>query len=119
MFSSPVYGIVFATDFGALFCTQNSNVNVIPVVKFLPPQYIQRLLNLDWNVTTTTDTLVAVPSVSSGTEPDVLSLSLYERRKEKARKQERTDGRFSKYGRKKRDPPRDDDSSKGNKYLIR
>ena len=60
-----------------------------------------------------TDVLVAVPSVSSGADPDVLSLSLYERRKEKVNRQERGEGRFSKYGRKKRDPPRDDDSSKG------
>ena len=105
-----MYGVCFATDFGAIFCSNNTNLTVIPVSKYLPPQYIQRLLNLEGEFDGTVETLKAVPSSCTCDVPEEVPVSLNTRRKEKMSRLERGDGRYS---RRKRDPPRDDDSSRG------
>ncbi|KAL5247041.1 hypothetical protein ACHWQZ_G019045 [Mnemiopsis leidyi] len=110
LFSTPVYGITFATDYGVLFCSNSTNLTVIPVSKYLPPQYIQRLLNCEGDLNQTTESLKAVPSTSTCVDPEEVPVSLSTRRKEKMNRLERGDGRYS---RRKRDPPRDDDSSRG------
>ncbi|XP_063693060.1 WD repeat-containing protein 87-like isoform X2 [Bolinopsis microptera] len=81
LFSTPVYGVCFATDFGAIFCSNNTNLTVIPVSKYLPPQYIQRLLNLEGEFDGTVESLKAVPSSCTCDEPEEVPVSLNTRRK--------------------------------------
>lgn len=113
-FSTPVHGICFATDYGNLFAAIGANINIIPVKNYLPPQYIQRLLDMTFEGAVT-DPPLSVTTSSEGQQPEIINVSLYARRKEKMSRMQNSDGRFSKFGRKKRDgtSSRDGDVSKG------